>query len=240
MKKTLLILLISLSVVGCSYVQLTDLPSSESEAEKIISLGLTHSESLSAAQNLKDPKLVLAVIEKLEKSEELKNKLRIEAEDVIKYAEMVKVSSVNSDGEIAFTGAEVFTTEKNSFFSDEYESQKYFLHSVKSNNGEMEHKLRLSIIYSSNNWRSYDSSNFCDKWRCDEDDQIKINLISSDASKCNDSGCEYREIMELSLSDAFLKSNIDKGFSLKVNSKKVATKVNLASSYVLGYLNIVN
>ena len=240
MKKILLVVFISLGLVGCSYVQLTDLPSSESEAEKIISLGLTHTENLSAAQKLKDPELVLAVTEKLEKFEELKNKLRIEAEDVIKYAEMVKVSNADSDGQIVFTGAEVFKIDKSGFFDDESESQKYFLYGVKNNNGVMKHKLGLSITYSSKNWRSYDSSNFCDKWRCDEDAQIEINLISTDASKCSDSNCEYREIMELSLSDEFLKSNAEKGFTLKVNSKKVATKVSIASSYVLGYLSIAN
>jgi len=240
MKKILLVVFISLGLVGCSYVQLTDLPSSESEAEKIISLGLTHKENLSAAQKLQDPELVLAVIEKLEKSEELKNKLRIEAEDVIKYAEMVKVSNADSDGQIVFTGAEVFKTEKSGFFDNENESHNYFLYGVKNNNEVMKHKIRLSILYSSKNWRSYNSSNFCDKWRCDEDNQIEINLLSTDASKCTDSSCEYREIMELSLSDEFLKSNAEKGFTLEVNSKKVSTKVNIVSSYVLGYLSIAN
>jgi len=234
------IFLISFSLIGCSYIELTDLPSSDNEAKRILSFGLTHSENLSEANNLKDQELVIAVVEKLERAEDQKNKILLDEQNVIKYAEMVKVFEDSTANSITFLGPEVFKKEKSGFFSNGFDNQDYFLKSLKSNNGIIKHQLHLSIKYTASNWRNYSSANFCDKWRCDEVEQIEMNLISSEANSCDASSCNYMEIMELSLSDDFLRRSMETGFTISVNSKKVSSKINVTSSYTRGYLVVAN
>ena len=67
---------------------------------------------------------------------------------------------------------------------------------------------------------------------------MNISLISSNASGCSGSVCSYKETMELMLSDEFLRSNMDTGFSMRFNSKKETNKITISSVYIKGYLKV--
>ena len=234
MKKLLLLLLLSLGLIGCA--SLNSLESlefstspAEAETKKILALGLTHTENLSEARKLTDPALVSAVMQELKTRND--NAL-IEAEKVDKYAEKVKVSDNNSK----FIGAEISNSMMRGILSN-YDFQDYFLQGS-INNGLIQHQLHLSIKYTSDKWRNYDSASFSDE------NQVDITLIKSFAVGCSGSSCDYTEVMELNLSDDFLRSNMEKGFSIgfnatnKFNSITVTNNITIPSNYIKGYLKI--
>ena len=70
---------------------------------------------------------------------------------------------------------------------------------------------------------TYSSASYCDKWNgCDNENLMDITLISSKASGCSSYECDYNEIIELNLSDDFLRNNMEEGFSLSFNSKEAS------------------
>jgi hypothetical protein len=228
MKKLLQILLLSLGLIGCASLEFSASPA-EAETKKILALGLTHTENLSEARKLTDPTLVSEVVQELKTRND---NARIEAEKVAKYAEKVKVSDSNSDNQIKFTGSEIYERKRVDFLTD-YDYQDYFLRGWKDkNNGLIQHQLYLSLKYTSDNLRNYYSASFSNG------SQIDITLISSNAVSCGTSGCDYTEIMELNLSDDFLRSNMETGFSIGFNSKKVTNKITISSDYIKGYLKV--
>ena len=230
MKKLLLLLLLSLGLIGCGSLeslQSIEFSTSPAEAEtkKILALGLTHTENLSEARKLKNPTLVSEVLQELKTRND---KVLIEAEKVDKYAEKVKVSDSNTK----FIGSEISNSKMRGVLSN-YDFQDYFLQGS-INNGLIQHQLHLTIKYTANKWRDYDSASFSDESRVD------ITSISSSASavNCSGSSCDYTEVMELNLSDDFLRSNMEKGFSMVFNSKKFTNNITISSNYIKGYLKV--
>ena len=227
MKKILLLLLLSLGLIGCGSLESLEFSNSPAEAEtkKILALGLTHTENLNEARKLKNPTLVSEVVQELETRND--NAL-IEAEKVDKYAEKVKVLDSNTK----FIGSEISNSKMRGILSN-YDFQDYFLQGS-INNGLIQHQLHLSIKYTSDKWRNYDSASFSDE------SQVDITLISSSASavNCSGSSCDYTEVMELNLSDDFLRSNMETGFSIVFNSKKTTNKITIPSNYIKGYLKV--
>jgi hypothetical protein len=230
MKKLLLLLLLSLGLIGCASIEFSTSPA-EAEIKKILALGLTHTENLSEARKLTDPTLVSEVVQELKTRND--NAL-IEAEKVAKYAEKVIVSDSNSK----FIGSEINERKKMGLLiNSDYED--YFLQGS-INNGLIQHQLHLSIKYTSNNWRNYNSASFSDE------NQVDITLIKSKsfAVGCGSSSCDYTEVMELNLSDDFLRSNMEKGFSIgfnatnKFNSITVTNNITIPSNYIKGYLKV--
>ena len=66
---------------------------------------------------------------------------------------------------------------------------------------------------------------------------MDVTLISLKASECFSFDCDYNEIVELDLSDSFLKENMEKGFSIDFNSKaSISNQITIPSSYLKGYL----
>jgi len=234
MKKLLQILLLSLGLIGCASLNSLDslefsTSPAEAETKKILALGLTHTENLSEARKLTDPTLVSAVVQELKTRND--NAL-IEAEKVDKYAEKVKVSDSNSK----FIGSEINERKQMGLLiKSDYED--YFLQGS-INNGLIQHQLHLSIKYTSDNWRNYYSASFS------KENQVDITLISSSAVSCTGSSCDYTEVMELNLSDDFLRSNMEKGFSIgfnatnKFNSITVTNNITIPSDYIKGYLKV--
>jgi hypothetical protein len=230
MKKLLLLLLLSLGLIGCASIEFSTSPA-EAEIKKILALGLTHTENLSEARKLTDPTLVSEVVQELKTRND--NAL-IEAEKVAKYAEKVKVSDSNSK----FIGSKISNSMMRGILSN-YDFQDYFLQGS-INNGLIQHQLHLSIKYTSNNWRNYNSASFSDE------NQVDITLIKSKsfAIGCGSSSCDYTEVMELNLSDDFLRSNMEKGFSIgfnatnKFNSITVTNNITIPSNYIKGYLKV--
>ena len=71
--------------------------------------------------------------------------------------------------------------------------------------------------------------------------QVDITLIKSKffAVGCSGiSSCDYTEVMELNLSDDFLRSNMETGFSIGFNSRKVTNNITIPSDYIKGYLKV--
>ena len=228
MKKLFQILLLSLGLIGCASLDSLDsiefsASPAEAETKKILALGLTHTENLSEARKLTDPTLVSEVVQELKTRND--NAL-IEAEKVAKYAEKVKVSDSNTK----FIGSEISNSKMRGILSN-YDFLDYFLQGS-INNGLIQHQLYLSIKYTSDKWRNYYSASFSNE------NQVDITLISSSAVSCSGSSCDYTEVMELNLSDDFLRSNMEKGFSIGFNSTKVTNNITIPSNYIKGYLKV--
>ena len=242
MKKILLVLSISLGLIGCSSVNLSALElsaisPSDVQTEKILALGLSHDQNLVEARKIADPNIASAVIKELNNRILEAENNRIELENISKYAEMVKVS----DDNLKFMGPKISDTKKRNMIG-KAENLDYFLLGLKDNNGSIQHKLNFSITYTSNERRNYASASFCDKWGgCENENQMDVALISFKASGCSSFDCDYNEIVELDLSDSFLKENMEKGLSLDFNSKaSISNKITIPSSYLKGYLKVAN
>ena len=224
MKKLLLLLLLSLGLIGCASLESLEsiefsASPAEAETKKILALGLTHTENLSEARKLTDPTLVSEVVQELKTRND---NARIEAEKVAKYAEKVKVSDSNSK----FIGSKISKSKKRGLLGND-DFQDYFLQGS-INNSLIQHQLYLSIKYTSDKWRNYYFASFSDK------NQVDITLISSSAVGCSGSSCDYTEVMELNLSDDFLRNNMETGFSIDFNSKKGTNKITIPSDYIKG------
>ena len=159
----------------------------------------------------------------------------IEAENVAKFAEKIKISDNNSK----FIGPEISETKKRGLLLNT-DYLNYFLRGIRGNDGLIQHQLHFSIKYDSSDRRNYYTASQCDRWRgcTDDGNEMDITLISSNASGCSGSVCSYTETMELKLSDEFLRSNMDTGFSIRFNSKKETNKITIPSDYTKGYLKV--
>jgi len=247
MKKILLVLLLSIGLIGCSSVnlpsvnlsalELSAISPSDVQTEKILALGLSHDQNLVEARKIADPNIASAVIKELNNRIVEAENNRIELENVVKYAEMVKVS----DNNLKFVGPKISDTKSRNIIG-KAENLDFFLLGLKGNNGLIQHKLNLSITYTSDERRNYASASYCDKWGgCENENQLDVTLISLKASECSSFDCDYNEIVELDLSDSFLKENMEKGFSIDFNSKaSISNKITIPSSYLKGYLKVAN
>ena len=233
MKKILLTLLLSLGLTGCASLELDAIASSEEETQKILALGLTHSENLIEANKLKDTHTISVVTGQLKKAEDERIQAIIDDEKIAEYSQMVIVSDDNTN----FTAPVISVSKKIGVLDNEYDYQDYYLEGQKNNNGSIQHQLNLSLKYNWRERRNYLYANVCDKWqRCDDGEKINLTLISANASGCTSSSCNYNEIMNLSLSDDFLRSHMNSGILLRLYSKKETSKINISSSYVKAYL----
>jgi len=239
MKKILQILLLSIGLTGCASLVLEPVSSSQDETQRILALGLTHAENLIEAGKLKDNHTISVVTGQLMQAEDDKNKAVIDAVNISKYAESVKV--LNDDSQIRFEGVQMSEVKRVSML-DEYDYQDYFLKGLKNKNtGLIQHQLNLKLKYTWSQLKNYSSASFCDKWQgCENAEKLDITLISSSASSCTPDTCDYSEIMELNLSDDFLKNNMEDGFTVSFNSKKSTNEITIASDYLKGYLRIAN
>jgi hypothetical protein len=239
MKKILQILLLSIGLTGCASLVLEPVSSSQDETQRILALGLTHAENLIEAGKLKDNHTISVVTGQLMQAEDDKNKSAIDAINISKYAENVKV--ISGDSEVKFEGLQM-SEKKRVGMLDEYDYQDYYLKGLKDKNtGLIQHQLFVKLKYTWKKRKNYSSASFCDKWQgCENEAQVDITLISSRASNCSPTECDYTEVMELNLTDDFLRNSIDDGFSVSFNSKKSTNEITIASDYLQGYLKIVN
>ena len=233
MKKILLTLLLSLGLTGCASLELDAIASSEEETQKILALGLTHSENLIEANKLKDTHTISVVTGQLKKAEDERIQAIIDDEKIAEYSQMVIISDDNTK----FKAPVISVSKKIGVLDNEIDYQDYYLKGQKNNNGSIQHQLNLSIKYNWRERRNYLYANVCDKWqRCDDGEKINLTLISANASGCTSSSCNYNEIMNLSLSDDFLRSHMNSGILLRLYSKKETSKINISSAYVKAYL----
>ena len=236
MKKLLPILFISISLFGCSSLELEAISSSEEETQRILALGLSHEENLLEASKLSSSHMVSVVTLQLDNAREEKIQNEIDFVESDKFAEMVSISEDN----LNFMGPEIVNSVKKGVLQTDIDVQTHFLSGKKSEDGELVHKLNITIEHNSSKKRQYLSANLCDKWmRCDGNEQALI-VISSNASGCLKTGCNYVEKMELSFEDELLKNMIDSGFTLRINTKRSSNKIKVPSAYLRGYLKIAN
>jgi hypothetical protein len=239
MKKILQILLLFIGLTGCASLVLEPVSSSQDETQRILALGLTHAENLIEAGKLKDNHTISVVTGQLMQAEDDKNTAAIDLVNISKYAESVRV--LNDDSQIRFEGVQISEVKRVGML-DEFDYQDYFLKGFKDKNtGLIQHQLYLKLTYTWKQLKNYSSASFCDKWQgCENEDQVDLTLISSSASSCSPSSCNYTEIMELNLSDNFLRDNMEDGFSISFNSKKSSNIIIIASDYLRGYLKAAN
>lgn len=245
MKKTLL-LLISLSVIGCSSVdlgsslsslELGDALSTEDEANRILALGLSHEENLKEASKLDSPHKISVVTLKLINARDEKIQYDI---DLIESAKLVDQVIVSNNG-LKIVGSNITESLRTGMLETDSDLLNYFIEGTKDyNDGNFQHNLNLAITHNSKNKREYLSAVFCDEWgRCEGDEQ-KLITISSMASNCSSTSCDYKETMELELSEVFLKNMINKGFTMKLISKKKNHKIKVSKPYLMSYLSYFN
>lgn len=236
MRKNILALLISFCIYGCSSIELESASSSEEHAKRILSLGLSHEENLVEANKLRGNHLISVVTLQLVNARDEKIQAENDIIEAEKFAELVEVSQNG----LNFMGAKIVET-KETFFSSGINQQNYHLIGLRDpSSGVITHKLNLTLEHNSENIRNYTSANLCDKWaRCDSE-MREINQVSAIASNCAADSCKYKEVVELKLSDDFLKKHIDTGFSMRFYSKDESNKVRISKSYLMGYLSVTN
>ena len=236
MKNLLVIIPFLLILFGCSSLELDAVKSSEQETQRILALGLSHEENLAEAKKLDTPHMVSVVTLQLKNARDETIQAEIDLEESNKYAEKVIILEENSK----FISPEISENVKNGVLDTDVDIVTYNLESHKdANSGLFQHKLNISMTYSSKAKRNYDSVKFCDKWNNCDDLSKKINVISINASNCKNNSCSYKEVMSLDLSGDFLKDSLDRGFSMRLMSKKKTNKVVLSKPYIMGYLNVV-
>ena len=235
MKKILQILLLSIGLTGCASLVLEPVSSSQEETQRILALDLTHAENLIEASKLNDNHTISVVTGQLNKARDEKIQAEVDLVESIKFSEMVVVSDNYSN----FKGSKISESIKKGVLMTDVDFQEYYLSGVKgANSGLLKHQLHLTIKYNSNDKRIYSTANVCDKWnRCDLD-QRNVTLISSLASNCTSSSCDYTEVMELDLAGYFLTDKMENGLTMLFNSKKETNKITISSAYIKGYLKV--
>tara|TARA_B100000795_G_scaffold211747_1_gene165388 strand:+ start:71 stop:796 length:726 start_codon:yes stop_codon:yes gene_type:complete len=241
MKKLIQIFLLSIGLIGCSSVDYAELTKSvspsDTEVNRILALGLTHTENLILAQKITDSSVASTVVNELKNRKTKADNESIDAERVSSIAKMVKVS----DGNSKFFGPQISITKKRNMVGKP-ENFDYFLLGLKDkSNSSIQHTLNFSITHTSEERRNYTSASFCDKWQgCSNDNLVDITVTSMTASGCSSYECDYTEKMELSLSDDFLRSYMKDGLSVSFISKTANNKITFTPFYLEGYLSIAN
>lgn len=240
MKKTLIVFLLSLVLVGCSSLELGDALSSEQYTQQILDLGLTHEENLIEASKLKTPHLVSVVTLQLTNARD--EKIQYE-NDEIKSKEYADQVIVSNNG-LQFIAPEKNETIRTGVLDTDSDSISYFLEGVKdSDSNSFKHKLYLTVAHNSKIQRDYIGANVCNKWgRCEalkEDgssNTLEVKPLSSNASNCSSYNCDFIETMEINLNDDFLNKSFNTGITFNLISKKKSHKIKISTPYLMGYL----
>ena len=243
MKKTLIYLLLSTALIGCSSLELGDALSSEEYTQRILDLGLSHEENLVEASKLKTPHLISVVSLQLINARD--DKIQYEA-DFIESEKFAALVNISESG-LIFVGSEVTDSIKTGVLDVDLDLYRYYLEGSKDpSTNIVEHKLYIVISHNSKDKRNYFRANVCDKWgRCEDlkedgtSAKLDLKLLSSNAENCKAYTCTYTENMEITLIDGFLKDVIVNGYAINLISKKKNHKIKLSKAYLIGYLKAV-
>jgi hypothetical protein len=234
MKKLILILTISTVLFGCSSLELEAVSSSEEETQRILSLELSHKDNLIEANKLKSDHMISVVTLQLINARDEKIQAQINLIESEKIAEEVIIS----DSGMRFTGPEIVDRVSN-ILSTKPLIQNYYLQGLKSSSiKNIAHTLNVTLSYSSKKRRDYSTANICDEWgRCDTPFP-EIRNLSSNFVNCTTLGCDYIEVVELDMSDEFLRGSLKKGITINLISKSDDNKIKLSTAYLMGYLKV--
>jgi hypothetical protein len=234
MKNFILLLSVLIGLSACSSLELEAVNTSEQETQRILALGLSHEENLAEASKLNDSHMVTVVSLQLTNAHDDKIQAEI---DLIESKEITNNVIVSSDG-FNFIGPEVSKSET-SIININPDLINYHIEGSKNlSSGLVSHKLKLSVVHTSDKKRSFISANLCDQWNRCEGENFEINNVSALASNCSSFNCEYNEIVELDLSDDFLRNHVKKGFTFRFNANKTSSKVKVSKVYLAGYLKV--
>ncbi|MBE29447.1 hypothetical protein CL646_05215 [bacterium] len=235
MKNIPLLFLFLFLLLGCSSLEVENIPSTEEEAQRILKLGLTHEQNLMEAKKLSSPHVVSVVTLKLINAHNEKIQAEIDIQESNKFADKVNVLEDGSK----FTSVKISESLKSGLLATDLDLLEYYFQSEKNlSNGIIAHKLNLSIIYNSNKTRDYNAFSFCDKWNNCADSTL-INSVSVNASNCKNKNCDYKEIIEINLNDNFLKRTLNEGFSMRLISNKKTNIIKISKPFLMGYLKVV-
>ena len=241
MKKLLILLFLSISLIGCSSIELEAVSTSQEETNRILAMGLTHEENLAEAKKLNTAHMISVVSLQLTNAREEKIKLELDLIESEKYAALVQVSENNS----VFIGPDLVKIIKKGVLETDIDTQTLYLRGIKNDSEALEHILNVKILHISSNQRTYSSAILCDSWGRCEGESLEFKLISSNSSNCSTIGCNHTYVMEFNLSDEFLRSKVDStgysnGFTMQINRNRFSDKVNVPSDYLNGYLRVAN
>jgi len=237
MKNNFLVLLISLTIFGCSSIELEAVSTSEEETQRILAMGLSHEQNLNEAKKLKSNHMISVVTLQLTNARDEKIQEELDLVESAKYSEVIIVSDNGSN----FIGPKVIEKVKKGVLEEDVEIQTSFLTSYRNEKGILQHKLNVSIEHNSPNKRTYLSANLCDEWmRCDGATSVaqELVVISSRASNCSTAGCNFIEEMELNFNENFIEDFVKKGFTIRFNTKRKSNKVKVSKAYLMGYLKV--
>ena len=234
MKKFVLLLSVLIGLSACSSLDLEAVNSSEQETQRILALGLSHEENLAEASKLNDPHLVTVVSLQLTNAHDDKIQSEVDQIESARIASNVVVLANGSN----YVGPKI-SKSNTSILNINPDLINYHIEGSKNlSSGLVSHKLNLSLVHTSDKKRSFISANLCDQWNRCEGETFEINNVSALASNCSSSNCEYNEIVELDLSDDFLRDHVNKGFIFRFNANKGSSKVEVSKVYLAGYLKV--
>ena len=112
--------------------------------------------------------------------------------------------------------------------------EMFSLRSEQTKQGVKSYELLVHLTYFSQ-WRYYDSASL------ENAPAPPFKVISREAGVCEASGCMFKELLSISLTDAFLKDHQKNGFKISVSSKSGAkTDLYVPPQYINGYLKAVD
>jgi hypothetical protein len=236
MKNLIIVFSILIILAGCSSIELEAVSSSSEETKRILALGLTHEENLIEASKLDSPHKVSVVTLQLTNARDEKIQSDI---DTIASEEFANKVVILEDG-MKFIGSDVSESTKTGVLVTDIDLHSFHIESTKNlNSDSINHKMIISLTYNSKNKRNYSSANLCDEWGRCEGILKDLSTISVNAKNCNSSSCDYTEVVELNLSNDLLSEPLKKGFTMRINSKRKASKIKVSKAYLLGHLKVV-
>jgi hypothetical protein len=135
----------------------------------------------------------------------------------------------NADNSVrTYVGPPINTEDANNTY------EMYHLKGDKSKQGVKSFELIVQLTYFGQ-MRYYESATL------NSTPSTTFKVVSRDAGICEARGCIFRELLSISLSDAFLKDNAKKGFQLSISSKAGAkSDLFIPPQYIQGYLKAVD
>jgi hypothetical protein len=112
--------------------------------------------------------------------------------------------------------------------------QMFSIRGDRSNQGVKTFEVLAQLTYFSQ-WRYYDSASLKGS------PLTTFKVVGREAGACGERGCIFRELLSISVTEAFLKEHLDKGFQINLSSKSGNQSIlYIPPQYIKGYLMAVN
>ena len=112
--------------------------------------------------------------------------------------------------------------------------QMFSIRGDRSSQGVKTFEVLAQLTYFSQ-WRYYDSASLIGS------PLNTFKVVSREAGACGDRGCIFRELLSISVTEAFLKEHLDKGFQMSLSAKSGNQSIlYIPPQYIKGYLMAVD